>query len=161
MTDEKEKPAKGMSWDDAEDTVINKALDAIEAHLNPYVFKDEITDEKKFMPRPFNHKELMAAVPLFQKRRDLLIALNREKAPKDGFYKSHQWLRLRYQVLTESKAVCGCCGASGRDTTIHVDHIKPRSKYPELELEISNLQVLCSDCNMGKSNIEETDWRVA
>ena len=51
MTDEKEKPATGMSWDDAEDTVINKALDAIEAHLNPYVFKDEITDEKKFMPR--------------------------------------------------------------------------------------------------------------
>jgi len=43
---------------------------------------------------------------------------------------------------------------------IHVDHIKPRSRYPELSLEIENLQVLCEDCNMGKSNVFETDWRV-
>ena len=48
------------------------------------------------------------------------------------------------------------CGSTER---IHVDHIKPRSKYPELELDINNLQVLCEDCNIGKSNIDETDWR--
>jgi 5-methylcytosine-specific restriction endonuclease McrA len=42
---------------------------------------------------------------------------------------------------------------------IHIDHIKPRSKYPELELEFDNLQVLCATCNVKKSNIDETDYR--
>ena len=40
-----------------------------------------------------------------------------------------------------------------------VDHIKPRSRYPALELTLTNLQVLCNDCNMGKSNDDETDFR--
>jgi 5-methylcytosine-specific restriction endonuclease McrA len=42
---------------------------------------------------------------------------------------------------------------------MHVDHIKPRSKYPALELAEDNLQVLCELCNIGKSNTNETDWR--
>lgn len=42
---------------------------------------------------------------------------------------------------------------------MHVDHIKPRSKYPALELVLSNLQVLCEDCNLGKLAHDETDWR--
>jgi 5-methylcytosine-specific restriction endonuclease McrA len=29
-----------------------------------------------------------------------------------------------------------------------------------LELTLSNLQVLCEDCNLGKSNTDATDWRV-
>lgn len=57
-------------------------------------------------------------------------------------------------------ARCQCCGASQKDgAVLHVDHIKPRSKYPELEFDVNNLQVLCADCNIGKSNIDETDWR--
>jgi hypothetical protein len=31
--------------------------------------------------------------------------------------------------------------------------------YPELELELDNLQVLCDLCNMGKSNKSEKQWR--
>jgi len=42
---------------------------------------------------------------------------------------------------------------------MHIDHIKPRSKYPELTFVFENLQVLCEDCNVGKSNLDETDWR--
>jgi 5-methylcytosine-specific restriction endonuclease McrA len=54
-----------------------------------------------------------------------------------------------------------CCGASAKDgIRIHVDHIKPRSKYPKIELDINNLQILCDDCNIGKGNWDETDWRV-
>src|SRR5262249_39926358 len=41
------------------------------------------------------------------------------------------------------------------------DHIKPRSKFPELELELGNLQVLCADCNLGKRAWDQTDWRPA
>ena len=42
---------------------------------------------------------------------------------------------------------------------MNVDHIKPRKKYPELALDKSNLQVLCEECNHGKGNWDETDWR--
>lgn len=48
------------------------------------------------------------------------------------------------------------CGASKR---IHVDHIFPRSKYRHLELDFSNLQVLCEGCNVEKSNTDFTDYR--
>jgi hypothetical protein len=52
------------------------------------------------------------------------------------------------------------CGVTAVSVQIHVDHIKPRSSYPELELDIKNLQVLCRDCNLGKSNTCETDLRI-
>jgi len=42
---------------------------------------------------------------------------------------------------------------------MHVDHIRPRSKSPSLELDPDNLQVLCKACNLGKSNLDDTDFR--
>jgi 5-methylcytosine-specific restriction endonuclease McrA len=74
-----------------------------------------------------------------------------------SFYDTKEWQELRYKALRLYGRVCMCCGrASGE---MHVDHIKPRSKYPELELIFDNLQILCRDCNMGKSNTDEIDWR--
>lgn len=51
------------------------------------------------------------------------------------------------------------CGVPGSQSRIHVDHIKPKSKYPQLALEEYNLQVLCEDCNLGKVNFFEDDLR--
>lgn len=76
-----------------------------------------------------------------------------------NFYSSREWLGLRYEVLLKYGRTCMCCGVEAKPP--HVDHIKPRSKHPHLELDINNLQVLCHDCNMGKSNVDETDWRKA
>lgn len=42
---------------------------------------------------------------------------------------------------------------------MHVDHIKPRSKYPKEELNPKNLQVLCPNCNYSKSNVVKNDYR--
>lgn len=76
------------------------------------------------------------------------------------FYASDEWRKLRYYALQVCGAKCQCCGVSGRDgATMHVDHVKPRHKYPELELELTNLQVLCADCNIGKGAWDKTDWR--
>ena len=78
-----------------------------------------------------------------------------------SFYKSEQWYQLRYQVLRKYEAKCMCCGRSSKEhgIVIHVDHIKPRSKYPSLALSFDNMQLLCAACNYGKSNIDNTDWR--
>ena len=79
----------------------------------------------------------------------------------DIFYKSDEWRSLRFKALKLNDGCCVLCGRSKRKHNIilHVDHIKPRSKYPELELVLSNLQILCEDCNLGKSNKDDTDWR--
>ncbi len=82
------------------------------------------------------------------------------RATSNGFLASYEWRKLRMVVLKKCGARCGCCGASPRDGRVmHVDHIKPRRKYPELALVESNLQVLCDVCNHGKGNWDETDWR--
>lgn len=83
------------------------------------------------------------------------------KNDPDKFYDSQEWREIRYKALRKHAATCCCCGARASDgVRIHVDHIKPRSKYPRLELDIDNLQVLCEDCNFGKSNYYNDDWRV-
>lgn len=82
------------------------------------------------------------------------------KAGLPDFFSTGPWKRVRYKALVKYGNRCQCCGASPRDgAVLQADHIKPRSKYPELALSLDNLQVLCKDCNQGKSNVDETDWR--
>lgn len=77
-----------------------------------------------------------------------------------SFYETDEWRHVRYFALKAAKGLCQCCGSRpSLGKPLHVDHIKPRSKYPELELDKDNLQVLCLDCNLGKSNKDQTDWR--
>lgn len=81
---------------------------------------------------------------------------------KDDFLESYEWRRLRYSAILLHGRKCMACGRTPDDgITIHVDHIKPRRKYPELALVLLNLQVLCHECNHGKGNWDETDWRPA
>lgn len=81
-------------------------------------------------------------------------------AAVSDFYLSDAWREVRYRALALHGGACQCCGA--RPTAghpLHVDHIKPRSRFPELALELSNLQILCEDCNLGKGARDQTDWR--
>lgn len=88
---------------------------------------------------------------------------NSSLAPVSGkdFYNSQAWRKLRYKVLTAQGRVCACCKITPRETDepFEVDHIKPRSKYPHLALEESNLQVYCKSCNRGKMADYEIDHR--
>lgn len=118
--------------------------------------------------KPPSRKQAFRLLARFAESDEVVRALTADKAKRraasssDGttFYKSRAWRELRYRVLVKADGRCQCCGTKAVDGgRLHVDHIKPRSKYPELALEESNLQVLCEDCNMGKSNRDETDWR--
>lgn len=78
----------------------------------------------------------------------------------DGLYVSARWRVARYEALKRADGRCECCGASVPDgVRLHVDHIKPRSRFPKLAFDPSNLQVLCEDCNIGKGDWDATDWR--
>lgn len=64
-------------------------------------------------------------------------------------------LRLRFLVMKRDNFKCCMCGRSPATTPnleLHIDHIKPWSKGGETVIE--NLQTLCADCNLGKSNLE-------
>lgn len=85
-----------------------------------------------------------------------------EEINTDNFYDTWAWKDIRYQALHKCGRRCMSCGASplkDNKVVLHVDHIKPFRKYPELALDINNLQVLCEDCNMGKGYWDETDFR--
>lgn len=69
------------------------------------------------------------------------------------------WKFLREKVIEIQGTRCLACGKS--EESMHVDHIKPKSRYPHLEYMIDNLQVLCADCNKVKSYVDETDYRRA
>ena len=74
-----------------------------------------------------------------------------------GFYDSEEWIKLRKQVVKLYGCQCMKCGI--KNVEVHADHIKPRSIYPNLELDIHNLQILCKSCNKDKSNKNEIDYR--
>ena len=64
---------------------------------------------------------------------------------------------MRYELLKEANGKCLLCGISAKERPLDVDHIVPRSKGGSDDK--SNLQVLCSKCNRGKSNKDDTDFR--
>ncbi len=67
-------------------------------------------------------------------------------------------LRLRFLVMKRDNFKCCMCGRSPANTPgleLHIDHIKPWSKGGETVID--NLQTLCSDCNLGKSNLSEKE----
>ena len=60
---------------------------------------------------------------------------------------------LRYAVFKRANFRCQCCGAkptADNDVQLHIDHIVPQSLGGGHEFD--NLQSLCSDCNLSKSN---------
>ncbi|MBU3949914.1 MAG: HNH endonuclease [Proteobacteria bacterium] len=62
-------------------------------------------------------------------------------------------LSIRYDILKRDNFRCVKCGASpalNPGSQLHIDHKLPWSKGGETEED--NLQTLCSDCNLGKSN---------
>lgn len=92
-----------------------------------------------------------------QYKKGYCSAVCMKKARAVFFYESRAWRELRYQALKAYGRVCAFCRTT--EGVMHVDHIKPRSHFPHLELSFDNLQILCEACNLGKSNRDQTDWR--
>lgn len=78
------------------------------------------------------------------------------------FYQGWAWKEARFAAIKTHGRRCQCCGWSPGDTQsgyLVVDHIKPVRTHPHLALEPNNHQVLCNDCNMGKSYKHTDDFR--
>lgn len=76
------------------------------------------------------------------------------------FLNTYEWRKVRMQALKKYGSRCMCCGATPQTGAVmNVDHVKPRKLFPNLALDVNNLQVLCHECNHGKGNWDQTDWR--
>lgn len=100
------------------------------------------------------------------KRKIEISELNMDKDPSysstkaKAFYHSDEWQFLRYKALQEAKGKCCLCGRSVKDgIKLNVDHVVPLSVSWGLRNRLENLQVLCDDCNLGKSNKDITSWK--
>jgi hypothetical protein len=85
------------------------------------------------------------------------LELARERAKqiqeRHAFYSSPEWQLLRDRVIQEEGKCCNTCGrVISKVVDVTVDHILPRSKYPDLSLRRNNLRVLCRSCNSSKGN---------
>lgn len=66
---------------------------------------------------------------------------------------------LRWQVITRAMGRCEACGIGSDVRALEVDHIVPRSQGGSNDL--SNLQALCSLCNVQKLDRDQTDFHTA
>ena len=80
--------------------------------------------------------------------------------PAAKFYKTPEWRAIRYQAFRKYGPKCMVCGRTRDDgIAMHVAHIRHRVIFPELALDIRNLQILCEDCNVGQDVVYADDWR--
>ena len=71
--------------------------------------------------------------------------------------RSPKWRSVRLEFLKKNPR----CASCGGDENLAVHHIKPFHKWPELELEESNLITLCEGmiCNCHYVTGHLRDWR--
>lgn len=85
----------------------------------------------------------VAAVPVPAQLENKIIKKEKRDIP----------LKLRLRVLQRDGFRCVLCGRSpalNRGVMLHIDHILPVAKGGATKLE--NLQTLCKECNLGKSD---------
>ena len=128
------------------------------AHSNGgWAWKPPYARDDIYTRGPYRGKLSAKAEKRLRKR---LARLRGDPTAAHPFYDSDRWKQLRYRILRRDGAKCVVCGRGAKQGVIlQVDHIKPRSLYPALEWAEDNLQVMCRDCNQGKSNTDTRDWR--
>ena len=68
----------------------------------------------------------------------------------NNFYNTEEWKKLRFRALVHYPRKCMICFTNNRELV--VSHKRSISEFPELKLEISNIEILCDDCKIGKSD---------
>lgn len=92
-----------------------------------------------------------------QKPTTVIDPSEQESLPSDP---SRTSKKFRYLVLSRSNGRCCLCGRSASDgAVLQIDHIKSKFRFPELAKDPSNYQTLCQECNVGKGELDDTDWR--
>lgn len=82
--------------------------------------------------------------------------------------KSSTYLKRRYthpeiksSLLAETSEKCAYCESKLTHIAFgHIEHIKPKSKFPELTFQWENLTLACELCNGNKSDFHEEEYTI-
>lgn len=84
---------------------------------------------------------------------DRLYDLYKRDPKARAFYRSAAWATVRAQALHRDHYECQECQRQGRVSKgQNVHHIKELRDYPELALELENLETLCIRCHNDTHN---------
>ena len=70
------------------------------------------------------------------------------------FYNSEEWKKLRTEVFTRDNFTCQDCNKYGG--YLEANHIKARSRHPDLKLVASNIETLCKPCHKKLTTEQRT-----
>jgi hypothetical protein len=107
-----------------------------------------------FLCKRISKAETEKRKPIVNDRLEELVR-ERQKRIEDAnaFYSSAEWRLLRQKIIDQHGHDCQECGCHITDDfDLTVDHVNPRSIYPDQSLDLSNLRVLCRSCNTRKGN---------
>jgi uncharacterized protein (TIGR02646 family) len=68
---------------------------------------------------------------------------------------------IRDCLLTEQYGICAYCMSSIKNKSCHIEHIKPRSRFPGMSLDYGNLVASCesgNNCGKHKGNKHSDDF---
>lgn len=83
----------------------------------------------------------------------LLTAHESGVEPSDSIKKKYNQEDIKEALRRECHSKCVYCESKMSHVTYeHIEHIKPKSKYPELSFEWGNLTLACPVCNTNKGN---------
>ena len=123
---------------------------SIRSMLNSVFSCFEVTGEAERMGVDFEWGNLVVLYVFEEDYKEYWLNENKNKSKKRK--RTHIPRGLRHEVFKRDNYTCVECGARKDDgATLHVDHKIPVSKGGTDEL--SNLQTLCSDCNLNKSDV--------
>jgi hypothetical protein len=124
-------------------------------------YRDIQSELSKYGPHPYERmfgswrKALEFFVKWANDDEELQAPVARTAVDQKRTSRMANW-RQRAQILMRDGATCRMCGLRPEDgVKLHVDHIIPWSDGGETVLE--NLQILCEQCNIGKSDLNPND----
>ena len=95
-------------------------------------------------------------VAKFRSSIDLTVAkIERKYSPRAEFNtwrNSDDGQKWRVQQYGLQNRCCAECKKPLELKDSHIDHIKPIAKYPQLNLDLRNLQITHPSCNLSKSS---------
>jgi uncharacterized protein (TIGR02646 family) len=91
-------------------------------------------------------------------RRKLKEARNRNKLPPPSLMKKYRQsdvLESLKSMYSDNRGKCYCCYCESPIGIVdypHIEHRKPKNKFPERAFDWGNLHLACQQCNMAKNN---------
>ncbi len=131
------------------ETIQNKAHELMKNQL----IKNRVRRLRLYAIEAFLQKQADNLTPELLAELAELAMQDEIKPKKQGAFSSNGKIN-RYAVFYAANFKCQACGASPSPTNeviLHVDHILPKSKGGTDDP--LNLQALCADCNLSKSNL--------